>query len=429
MRKKKSIKRTLIGLSVIPAIFIGIAITYISQRTQWESMTNEISNSLALVSRSVYNTYSFVAQGDYVLEDGVLMKGEQVIEGDYSIVDALKSSYGMEITVFYGNERYLTTIKDAEGKRIVGTAADEQAVHWVLEEGREYFSEKVEINGEDYFGYYTPILNQDKSVVGMSFAGKKRAEVMNYIQSGMVQSVLISAVIVIITLLVSVVSSQKIIEALRTIMEYLGHLANSDFSQKMPQNVLKRKDEIGDMGHYAEVVNRSLKEMITTDPLTGLYNRRACKLYLDKWIEKSNKQNKDLVAVGIGDIDFFKKINDTYGHDCGDLVLVTVSQIFKKYMKDNGCASRWGGEEFLFVFEEDLESVKKRLETMLREIRDYEFVYKEHKFRITLSFGLNAMIVGKTFDEIINEADECMYRGKEGGRDRILVTDGTEILF
>lgn len=423
MKKQKSIKQTLIGLSVIPVVFIGIALTVISTTTLWNSMTKEVSNSLSIAAHSVYNTYSLVAPGDFREEDGVLMKGDFAIEGDYTIVDALKDSYGMEITLFYGDERKLTTITDGEGKRLTGTKADNQTVHWVLENGREYFSPKVDIGGEDYFGFYIPVLNKDKSVVGMAFAGKKRSDVMNSMQTSVFQSMLICMLVVVTTLLACIGASQKIIRAIKSIMEYLGYLAQSDFSQKMPKSVLRRNDEIGEMGKHAEVVSKSLKDMITTDPLTGLYNRRACKKYLDKWIDTCNKNKKNRITVAIGDIDYFKKINDTYGHDCGDLVLVTVSDIFKRHMGEDGCVARWGGEEFLLVFEEQKKDAEKRLCNMLEEIRAHEFEHDGAHFCITFSFGLNGDVVGKTFDEIVNEADEYLYKGKAGGRDRIVTAD------
>ncbi len=425
--KKKSIKKTLIGLSVIPAILVSIALIGISVHSMWTGMTEEVSKSLEIAASSLYNTYSLVSPGDYEIIDGSLVKGGVMIENDFTIVDELKKSYGMEMTLFYGDERRLTTITDEEGNRLVGTKADAQTVRWVLENGRKFFSPKVEINGEDYFGYYVPVLNRDKSVVGMAFAGKKRADVITSVWENIMSSVLICLLAVVVTLVICVASSRKIIDALKSIMQYLGHLAQSDFSHKMPKHVTNRPDEIGDMGNYAVEVSRSLEEMITTDPLTKLLNRRACKKHLDKWIEICRKQKENKMTVVICDIDHFKKINDTYGHDCGDMVLVTVSEIFRRHMKENGCVARWGGEEFLLVFEKELQETQKLLRAILDEIRNYEFVYKDQNFHITMTSGVNGEILGYTFDEIVNRADECLYKGKTGGRDRIVITTGKVI--
>lgn len=424
MKKKKSIQRTLIGLSVIPAIFIGVALMIISVHALWTGRTKEISNSLAIAANSLYNTYSLIAPGDYRLEDGVLMKGDMVLEGDYTIVDALKESYGMEISLFYGDERRLTTITDENGNRLTGTKADSRTVEWVLKTGRKYFSRKLEINGEDYFGYYIPVLNQDKSVVGMAFAGKTRAQVMESIGSNIMNSLLVCMLVIVATLLVCVASSQKIVNSLKSIMEYLGFLAQSDFSHKMPKHVTGREDEIGDMGKYAVEVSRSLCEMVTTDPLTKLFNRRACIKCLNDWIDKCNKQGSNRITVAIADIDYFKKINDTYGHDCGDMVLVTVSEIMKKYVKDGGCVARWGGEEFLVVFTEEEGTAQKTLYAMLDEIRTYRFDYEDEIFSVTLTVGVNGSIIEHSLNEIVKDADECLYKGKLNGRNRVVFTDG-----
>lgn len=333
----------------------------------------------------------------------------------------------MEITLFYGDERRLTTIKDEDGNRLDCTKADPQTVKWVLENGRKYFAQNVEINGEDYFGYYVPILNKDKSVVGMTFAGKARAEVLQSIWGNIMNSLLICLSVIIATLLICVAASRNIVDALKSIMEYLGDVAQSDFSHKMPKHVIKRSDEIGDMGKYAVDVSNSLEEMIMTDPLTKLLNRRACKIYLDKWIEKCKKQKKNKITVVIADIDYFKKINDTYGHDCGDMVLVTVSEMFRQHMKEKGCAARWGGEEFLLVYETDEQSMQKAFCGLLKDIREHEFVYKQQAFHVTLTAGVNGEIISSTFDEIVNRADECLYQGKTGGRDRVVFTNGKVI--
>lgn len=426
-KKKRSMKQMLIGLSVVPAIFIGVALTIIAAESLFQGMTDEIRNSLSVAAHSVYNTYSIAAPGDLMVKDGVLIKGQMVIDEDFHIVDSLKKSYGMEITLFYGDERVLTTVTNEQGERMVGTKAGEEVVHWVLENGHEYFSQKVEIEGEDYFGYYVPIFNEDETIVGMTFAGKRRAEVMNSVLTIMFRSIGIFVIVILATLLFSIAASQKMIQALHSIMEYLGYIAKSDFSKRMPPIVLQRKDEIGDMGRYAETVSKSLEDMITTDPLTGLYNRRACKSYLEKKIATCNRTGKNSIAVAIGDIDYFKKINDTYGHDCGDMVLMKISEIFKQGMQEVGYAARWGGEEFLLVFDTEMEKAGKRLENIVREIQEVDFEYEGNHFRMTLTFGLNGIITGRSFDEIIKGADECLYKGKQAGRNRIVTSEGKTI--
>lgn len=427
-QKKKSLKTTWIQVSVLPALLLGIMLTWLSANSLINGMTKELSESLSVAAHSLYNTYSLVAPGDYVMDGGRLKKGDIVLSGDNRIIDALKDSYNMEMTLFYGDERVLTTIADEEGNRVTGTKADPQAAEWVLEKNREYFAKNIDINGVDYYGYYIPILNKDQAVVGMAFAGKTSASVMNSVENSVVRSVLISVMIIFVALFWCIAASQHIIESLHLIMEYLGCLAKTDFSQKMSDKVLKRNDEIGEMGRYAAAVNKSLKELITTDPLTKLSNRRACGIFLEKKISLCEKYQENRICVALGDIDFFKSINDKYGHDCGDYVLVTVADIFKNQMEDKGLVARWGGEEFLFVFEKPLAEAKQDMQDILNEVRAMDFVYEEKHFKVTLSVGMNGKIVGSDFDSVVKAADDMLYQGKGNGRNRIVTTEGETIL-
>ena len=413
--KKTSLKHTLLKFSLVPVLVLGLVLTFISTRTLVQVTTEQVSQSLKVAARSVYNTYSLIAPGDMYEKDGMIYKGDVVLTGDYSIVDSLKESYGMDITLFYGDKRILTTLTDEKGKRMSGTSADGQVSHWVLENGKDYFSEKIKIGGKSYFGYYVPIYNKDGSVVGMAFASKTRASVMAFVRNNVINSVAICVLVTIAALLCCIAASQKLVEALKSIMDYLGHLANSDFSTKMPISVLRRKDEIGAMGSYAATVSCSLKDMITTDPLTGLLNRRACRSNLQKMIEQCRENRQQPLSVTIGDIDFFKRINDTYGHECGDMVLKSISNIFKKNMEEKGLVSRWGGEEFLLVFELPLAQAQEKLEQIADEIRETAFAYEGETFSVSLTFGLT--------DVIVKEADDLLYRGKAEGRNRI-VTSG-----
>lgn len=421
--KKTSLKHTLLKFSLVPVLVLGLVLTLISTRTLIRETTDEVSQSLKIAARSVYNTYSLIAPGDMYEKDGIIYKGEVALTGDYSIVDSLKESYGMDITLFYGDKRILTTLTDKKGKRLSGTSADEKVSHWVLENGKDYFSGRISIGGTTYFGYYVPIYNKDGSVVGMAFASKTRASVMASVRNNVLNSMTVSLLVIVAALLCCIVASQKLVDALKAIMDYLGHLANSDFSTKMPISVLRRKDEIGAMGSYAATVSCSLKDMITTDPLTGLLNRRACRSSLQKMIEQCRENRQQSLSVTIGDIDFFKRINDTYGHECGDMVLKSVSNIFKKNMEEKGLVSRWGGEEFLLAFELPLAQAHEKLKQIADEIKETTFAYEGETFSVSLTFGLTGVTGEQPLDEIVKEADDLLYRGKAEGRNRIVTSE------
>lgn len=122
------------------------------------------------------------------------------------------------------------------------------------------------------------------------------------------------------------------------------------------------------------------------------------------------------------DIDYFKKVNDNYGHEAGDEVLKSVSGILKKHMTKDGFAIRWGGEEFILCFINDDESTTyKKLVSIMNEVRNLCVCYEDYKIKVTMTFGIAKGDVLKSVDEIIKIADDKLYSGKENGRNQIVL--------
>ncbi len=163
--------------------------------------------------------------------------------------------------------------------------------------------------------------------------------------------------------------------------------------------------------------NEELEQTANMDTLTRLWNRH----YLMNYMGKKLKESKEFMAIAIGDIDFFKKINDTYGHDCGDEVLRTLAQIFIKQMEGNGVVARWGGEEFIFIFENvNGDEAKEKLGKLQNAIKKTVIPYENENIKVTMTFGLVEYDNRYNLDENIRVADERLYLGKEAGRDRIV---------
>ena len=163
--------------------------------------------------------------------------------------------------------------------------------------------------------------------------------------------------------------------------------------------------------------NKELQRAANTDMLTKLWNR----LFLMQYMEKKVASPDIFMSIAIGDIDFFKKVNDTYGHECGDEVLRTLAAVFKKEMEGHGVVARWGGEEFIFVFEGvNGDEAMMLLDHLQRVVRDTVINYEGLQLKVTMTFGLVEYNTKLRLDENINIADERLYIGKEEGRDRII---------
>ncbi|MCR5734919.1 MAG: GGDEF domain-containing protein [Lachnospiraceae bacterium] len=167
-------------------------------------------------------------------------------------------------------------------------------------------------------------------------------------------------------------------------------------------------------------LNRELKKMANSDPLTGLMNRR-CMLDILEEIVAEYKTKGNLVSVAIGDIDFFKKVNDTYGHECGDYVLKELAVLFEHFMIDKGYISRWGGEEFLFVFKDkNADDAYICLQDLRDQIENKVFKYEDKEFSLTMTFGLEELSAASGVDNTIDNADKKLYMGKESGRNQVV---------
>ena len=167
-------------------------------------------------------------------------------------------------------------------------------------------------------------------------------------------------------------------------------------------------------------VNEQLRAMASTDALTGLPNRRVMNEHLTM-LAYSYERNNTPFVIAIADIDFFKKINDTYGHEAGDHVLQSLAGIFTRTMADKGKVARWGGEEFLFVFENASGAQAKAvLEGMRNQIEKTPFEFEDDIIKITLTAGIEdySQIFG--VEATISKADVKLYQGKSQGRNQIV---------
>lgn len=167
--------------------------------------------------------------------------------------------------------------------------------------------------------------------------------------------------------------------------------------------------------------NEKLHRLASVDPLTGLLNRRSMKDYLVKKENDCREGIAENLSLAIGDIDFFKKVNDTYGHECGDLVLKELADLFKDFIGSKGVISRWGGEEFLFAFSNiNGDEALVILAELRKHLKKLEIPYRGEVIKVTMTFGLCEFDFLRGINYSINEADAKLYQGKERGRDKII---------
>lgn len=423
--RQGSLNTTFLKMTILPLLGLGVLIMLFSSSTFKSSMQSEVESGLKNLAVAVLNTYDVAYPGDYSLkvEDEkaiVIMKGDSVISGNYDIIDSIKEKTGIDITVFYEDTRVLTTIVDSEGNRIVGTGAHPMIIKEVYKGREEQFYDNAVVKGVKYFAYYAPLYNENGACVGMISAAKPAEKVNGMIQKSISLIVALAILAMILTCLASLRFTRKIIDIIKDINSFLSSVSSGNLTSRLDEKVLARKDEFGEMGRSTVYMQKSLRELIEQDALTKLYNRRSGEIRIKNVYEKSKKTGQPF-AIAIGDIDFFKKINDTYGHEAGDAVLKNVAHILNKNMAGKGFAARWGGEEFLIVYEHaTLKIAVEGLCDILNYIGSSEVIYKEQKIKVTMTYGAVEGDCKKELYDLLKEADDKLYYGKENGRNKII---------
>ena len=195
----------------------------------------------------------------------------------------------------------------------------------------------------------------------------------------------------------------------------------TDFSQRL---TYKKNDELGYLVYWFNKLSDALEQdyvrieqLSITDPLTQLSNRSHTDEYLKKNLGQDSPTRHKLIVI-IADIDHFKAVNDNYGHLAGDHVLREFSELLKKHTRTQDFVGRWGGEEFIIAMPDITpEQAVKNAERLRSAIESHDF---GSSGTVTASFGIAVSTENDTRESLIGRADECLYKAKDQGRNRII---------
>jgi diguanylate cyclase (GGDEF)-like protein len=163
---------------------------------------------------------------------------------------------------------------------------------------------------------------------------------------------------------------------------------------------------------------KALETKTSLDPLTKAYNRYALQEHLKSVLDKENR-DFDIFALMI-DVDDFKLINDRFGHIAGDKVLIFITKLFKKALRDGDRVYRFGGEELIILLNRtDAAGAQLVAERLLNLCRNNKPLFQNQQIPVTLSIGLTKIVENDTIDGVINRSDTALYRAKKNGKDRL----------
>lgn len=423
---KGGLRKSILAATLLPLLLVAIILVGASSVIYTKALQKEVSTNLSNVAKSVMLYYERVYPGDYNLlmdnEKSItyLKKGEYVISDDTEFISQMSADTDTEISIFFYDTRLMTTIVDQKGKNVRNTRANSNIVEQVLDRKESYFFENIEIAGVRYCAEYVPVFSANGTCIGMVGVAREYSTITHQVNNLLFINALIMLLAVIFIGFCMVKYMDGIVNSLMLEREFLSEIAKGKLDGELSTQVLKREDEIGDMGRLSLYLRSSLKRLVEKDPLTNLNNRRSGKLKIDQTRARAERTAVPY-SIAMGDIDFFKKVNDVYGHDAGDVVLKTVAKILSTHMMGHGTVIRWGGEEFLFTFDrENEQDAALVLAGMLDEIRDTVVNYDNQEIRFTMSYGIVTGDVERSAEQDINMADERLYFAKNNGRNRIV---------
>lgn len=415
----------MLALAVLPILVLGIVLMVVSMQTFSDKMEGHVRKEMTQQTKLILKILDENYPGEFSLNKDVkgnyhIYKGGKDITKDTEFIDNMKEIMGVEVTLFCQDVRLQTTLRDSKGRLFINTAVSSVITKDVLKKKKAHFYRSTtNVGDERYFAYYEPIFLEDGTCFGMVGVCRKATDIEKNIRMAVRPILLLSIAAIFVIGAISISYTRILTKRIRILQQFMKKLTKDDFEAEMPAGLLKVEDEIGDLARSGKKMQESIRRQVEYDEMTQLYNRR----YGDKNLLKMKAQMQISgikYCVAIGDIDFFKKVNDNYGHEAGDEVLIHVARVLKEQLLANGFVCRWGGEEFLIVIESHtIEQAEHILQGILDTLRNQTITYQEQQIRVTMSMGLVSVKAEDEIDDILRCADQKLYEAKENGRDQI----------
>ncbi len=249
-------------VALFPMILMAVIVGITAARNMREGMQQEMMYALETEAHSLEQLYNAVNDDAYSVSGDKLMKGSFNVTDETDFLDSLVEGTDMQVTLFYGDTRMATTLKDQSGKRLIGTKADESVARAVTQDGRTVEDYNITIDGEKYYACYAPLKDSGDKVIGMTFAGKPVKQVEALISQRTRGIIIAETVMVLITLVVIFILTRSIQTGLLAAEKAVHRLSNGDLTAAVESKAMRRNDELGDMAKGVAVLMNQLLEVV-----------------------------------------------------------------------------------------------------------------------------------------------------------------------
>ncbi len=265
MRLKLKMKMLL--LVVLPLLCLAVVTYVVGSGAIMVAMTDSIEKGMKATAISIRDAISLEGSGDFwVDEQGDMWKGDliNISQSTTLLADEVKGEAGMEVTVFFGDTRYMTSVKSQTGERPIGTKAAPEVTAAVLGRGEYYFAENVDVAGEKFFACYVPLYNDgSNSPVGMVFTGISQDAAEAVIHDILMRLLYIILGTVLVLICVAWVIANNIVKGIRAGVSAVNEVSKGNLTVEIDSRSMRRKDEVGDLSVSVAKLKKELVTLIS----------------------------------------------------------------------------------------------------------------------------------------------------------------------
>lgn len=412
------LKQKILLITILPLVFLGLVIILFGQKQITSVLTENISSGLRATTIAVRSMFRKLNNEAYRLnENNELVKGDFNISLTPDLADGIKEATNIDVTIFYGDTRYMTSVVDESGQRIIGTKAGPRAIETTLGKGEEFFAEDAIVAEQEYFGYYIPLFDfETQEVVGMVFAGMPQASAKAQIRRIIY---LIVALVVIVGIVCAVLifwTVNKMVKHLEEGVTALSQLSEGKMNIHIEDVVLNEKDEIGDICRAIEKMKENLAGIITTikeDSTILLEASDKLREKTDVTSEHVEQMEKAVNEIAVGAGSQAEETQDATEHIIlmGNMIEETANEL--AHLNERANAIKERGEVAIEALRE-LQSTNEKTSASINIIYEQTNTTNESAQKIKEATALITNIAEETNLLSLNASIEAARAGEQG---------------
>ncbi len=296
MEKKKGLRLAfklslMVAVPILLVTLTGICLGAVKQGQLSKTL---VEREISGIARSVREVYMGLESDEpFTLKDGTLSKGSTTLTDNYEIIDKLKSEQDVELSLFFGDTRLLTTLTDESGKREINTQMSD-AVFSQINKGEDYYARDIELFGTSYAGYYVPLYQPGSNeVIGSIFCGRSQKQINTSMKDTIFSMAAAMLGIFAVTFVIVLILVTRIIKVLNGAVTNLNEVARGALNINMGPSILNRSDEVGDIARSVQRLIHSLREILTNITTSA----KSLEQFSDKF-----STSFDVIANSIDDV-------------------------------------------------------------------------------------------------------------------------------